>query len=91
MALKEIRKGENTNDLNGILLNLNNGDLIALEETVKKWGFKDNESALRFALAVIAQSEGGLVYIDSKDQKKIGLKPSQELLEEKKVENSSEE
>ena len=91
MALKEIRKGENTNDLNSILLNLNNGDLIALEETVKKWGFKDNESALRFALAVIAQSEGGLVYIDSKDQKKIGLKPSQELLEEKKVENSSEE
>jgi hypothetical protein len=35
---------------------LDNGDVTALREAVAAWGFVDEVSALRFALAILARS-----------------------------------
>ncbi len=40
-------------------LELNNGDLKVLNDIVKKWNFLNKESAIRFALAVLATSKPG--------------------------------
>lgn len=67
---------------NGLLFNVDNGDLVALRAVLSKWGFRDEESALRFALAVMKQAEKGVVFIDRGDGAKVGLSPSDDLLRE---------
>ena len=62
MALKEIKKEEITDDLKGILLNLDNGDLISVDAIKTKWKFKSRQDVLRYALAVIAQSDNPIVF-----------------------------
>lgn len=47
----------------GQLMKIYNGDWAALQEITKKWNFKDEESALRFALAVLTQAEDGTLQI----------------------------
>jgi hypothetical protein len=85
MSLKEIKKDEISKDLKGILLNLDNGDLISVDAIKTKWKFKNREDVLRYALAVIAQSENPVVYI-SKGGEKIPLAPNKSLLEEEQPE-----
>lgn len=83
MALKEIKKEDITNikgDLNRIFFYLENGDLKVLDEIKEKWNFKDRESVIRFALAVMSQAKGQALFVmDEKNEKK-GLKPSDNLL-----------
>lgn len=67
-----------------ILLEVNNGDLEALGTIRKKWNFKDEESVLRFALAVLIQAEDNAVSVKTKDGKSTSLRPSDSLLEPKK-------
>ena len=65
MALKEVNRADpKIAELNGILLNLDNGDLVAVDAAIAKLGFKNRESLLRYALAVIAQTESPIVYIN---------------------------
>lgn len=80
MALKEIDKNNPPQGLDGILLHLNNGDLNAVKVAKEKWRFKKLEDVIRYALAVIAQSENAIVYVTHNGQK-IPLTPSEELLE----------
>lgn len=47
----------------GQSFNIYNGDWEALKEVTKKWHFKDEASALRFALAVLAKAEDGTLQI----------------------------
>jgi hypothetical protein len=83
MALREIPKDTiNIQEQDGVLLVLNNGDLGAVDEAKRKWNFKKREDVLRYALAVIAQLETPIVYINKGDLK-VGLTPSKELIEEK--------
>lgn len=83
MALKEVQKTDtNIATLAGILLNLDNGDLAAVDAATTKLGFKNRESLLRYALAVIAQTDTPLLYV-SKGSDKIALAPSQDLLKPK--------
>ena len=86
MALKEIKKEEITDDLKGILLNLDNGDLISVDAIKTKWKFKSRQDVLRYALAVIAQSDNPVVYV-SKGSDKVGLTPNKDLLEESVTES----
>lgn len=80
MALKEVQKTDtNLAALNGILLNLDNGDLVAVDEAITKLGFKNRESLLRYALAVIAQTDTPVVYVN-KAGEKIALAPNKDLL-----------
>lgn len=61
-----IKKG-NEKDFNGSLgqtVDIYNGDWEALKEITKKWGFKDETSALRFALAVLTKANSGKLSID---------------------------
>lgn len=69
-------------------LDFNNGDLEALRSTAQRLGFRNEESMLRFALAVMAQSEGRIVYVEKSD-KKIGLQPSADLLAEQPQETDT--
>ena len=61
-------------------LTFNNGDLVALSETVERLGFKDEESLLRYVLAVISQSATRTLTIINKDGKSVALNPSETLL-----------
>jgi hypothetical protein len=44
-------------------LSVNNGDLQALNEVITKYGFVDEEAALRFALYVLLKAEQNAVYV----------------------------
>lgn len=80
MALKEVQKTDaGLATLDGILLNLNNGDLAAVDAAIIKLGFKNRESLLRYALAVIAQTDTPMLYVN-KGGEKVALAPSTDLL-----------
>jgi len=65
------------NELN---LTVNNGDFEALQTVVRKLGFKDEESVLRFALAVLSKSATRSLSIVDKDGIRLNLTPSADLL-----------
>lgn len=64
----------------GIVFNVNNGDLQAINETVARLGFKDEESLLRFMLAIMAKSATRSVTITDQNGTKSTLTPSEGLL-----------
>lgn len=82
MAFKKIAfKSDGTPEepIKGSAFDVSNGDLNALGEIIKKWNFKSEAEALRFALAVMRQAEDEVVYVDQ-GGKKVGLTPSDDLL-----------
>lgn len=62
-----------------ISLEIDNGDLQAITEVMKKYNFKDEEAMIRFILFVLIKSENNTVYIDE-GEKKVALTPAQHLL-----------
>lgn len=56
MATK-IRENESNTDK--LVFEMDNGDLRALNEVVEAWHFKNQESAMRFALAVLKMTPPG--------------------------------
>lgn len=76
-----IKTKEDNDDLQ---LTINNGDLRALNQIKTKWGFKDNESILRFAIAALTVAEDGDLYAEQKDGVRRILKPAEQLLVVKK-------
>lgn len=78
MAIKSL-----SNDSEGFQIEINNGDLKALNDVVEKWGFKDKESAIRFCIAVLSLTEAGSLYVD-KDGNKAALKPQDSLMRSEK-------
>lgn len=83
MAIVKIptdQTGISDADLEEIQLKINNGDLVALKTIQEKWKFKDIESILRFAIAVLVQAEKSRVLIDQKGQP-TALSPSDNLLQ----------
>lgn len=80
MSLKIISEEPN----NGILtIQLDNGDYKVLMEIVKKWKFKDRENALRFALAILSDTENGTLSRKRDDGVHSLLVPTDEILEDK--------
>jgi len=65
---------------NNLSLTINNGDLEALQDTVARLGFKDEESTLRFMLAVLSKSATRSLIITDKNGAKIPFTPSEGLL-----------
>lgn len=82
MAIQRIPSTDpqNTTTPTELSLTFNNGDFLALINTAKKLGFKDEESMIRFALAVLAQSATTSITVIDKNGTKISLNPSGELL-----------
>ena len=76
-----IKKSE---DEQKIELEVNNGDLQALKEIIKSWGFADETKALRFGIAILAKASSGgnnKIYIDENGDK-VSLVPGEGLAEE---------
>jgi hypothetical protein len=68
-------------DFEGVFLALNNGDKAAIEEAMKRWKFKDEQSLLKFALAILIKAENNKVSIQSGGSQ-INLTPNESLLDE---------
>ncbi len=64
----------------GLQIDINNGDLRVLREIVNKWRFKDKESALRFALAVLSLTEEGSLCHEKKDGSVVKFVPTENML-----------
>lgn len=78
MAIRNITETENQE---GLLFKLDNGDQKALDLIQEKWGFKDKESALRFALAVLYSSaDTKKLYVVESSGKTSPLFPNSALL-----------
>lgn len=58
----------------------NNGDFATLKDAVARLGFKDEESLLRFALAVLSKSATRTLTVIDQDGKSLPLNPSEALL-----------
>jgi arginyl-tRNA synthetase len=84
MAMKKITKNELFEELDSLYLEVNNGDLNAINEAIDKWNFKDEVSVLRFSLAVIAKAKNKKIYIEE-DGEKIPLTPGEGLLKVEEV------
>lgn len=74
-----VRTSKTATDLS---LNINNGDFEALQKAVERLGFKDEESMLRFLLAVLSKSATRSLIITDQNGSKIPLTPSDSLLKE---------
>lgn len=64
----------------GLPLVFNNGDLASLRDTVERLGFRDEESLLRYVLAVLSQSATRTLTVTDKSGKSIALSPSETVL-----------
>lgn len=78
MAIK--RSANPTQAANELNLTINNGDFDALQAAVKKFGFRDEESVLRYALAVLSKSATRSLSIIDQDGARVSLNPSPDLL-----------
>ncbi len=78
MAIKRIAGTETKDD--ALNLAINNGDLDALQTAMNKFGFRDEESVLRYVLAVLSKSATRSLSIIDQDGARVSLNPSTELL-----------
>jgi hypothetical protein len=79
-----LRSGEPTD--NELDLVVNNGDLRALRAIREAWGFKDEESVLRFALAVLSKTNQHVLYYQNEQGEKVGVQPA-DAVRQPKVES----
>lgn len=75
MAINKIEEKADS-----LRIDINNGDLSALHEIMKKWNFKDKESALRFGIAILTMTEKGSLYQGKSDGSKLALQPAEALI-----------
>lgn len=73
-----IRKQANSTEVL-VVLEFDNGDFQALKEVIAKFGFIDEQAALRFALFALLKAERNVLYVDE-GEKKVVLTPSQQLI-----------
>lgn len=67
MAITKIPNLDGINEDQQRMLKLDNGDLKGLREVIEKYGFKDEEAALRFALLVLLKAEDNAVWVVEND------------------------
>lgn len=63
MAIRAKGGEEKIEGTPGQVVEIYNGDWNALRALTKKWNFKDEVSALRFAIAVLTEAEDGTLQI----------------------------
>lgn len=63
MAIRKQGDETQIENTDGQVVEIYNGDWEALKNLTKKWNFKDEVSALRFALAVLTEAEDGTLQI----------------------------
>lgn len=81
-----ITKLENPSGINAnaeLRLKFDNGDLIALRDIVKKFGFVDDQAAIRFALVVLLKTDSDGVYV-TRNSDRVFVSPDPGILKGKK-------
>lgn len=78
MAIKELGKTDHGGDADGRSFDVYNGEWEALQAVTRKWGLKDEVSALRFALAVLVIAKPGGLIINGDN-----MGPANSLLKDK--------
>ncbi len=63
-------------------ISINNGDFQAMREAMEKLGFRDEESMLRFMLAVLTRAATRTVIVTDQNGSNITLSPSESLLQD---------
>lgn len=62
---------------------INNGDLEALNKIISEWDFKDVESALRYAVAVLSIAKDRKLFYEKENGEKVTIEPADSLRREK--------
>ena len=75
MAIVKVGNPKTIEDTLGQSVDIYNGDWEALQEVTNRWGFKDETSALRFALAVLSKANKNNLSIDGEN-----ISPAKSLL-----------
>lgn len=63
MAIRKQGEEKKIEGALGQVIEIYNGDWSALKDLTEKWGFKDEITALRFAIAVLTEAEDGTLQI----------------------------
>lgn len=80
MAIKKI----SSDDQQGTrTVEISNGDLVALNKIIDEWDFKDIESALRYAVAVLSIAKDKKLFYEKEDGEKVTIEPADSLKREK--------
>ena len=69
-------------ETDGLIVVLTNGDREALQEIINKWGFLNEESFLKFAMAIMLKAEGNKIIIQSEGNQ-ASIVPNDNLLRPK--------
>jgi hypothetical protein len=80
MAIK--RSATPVSSDNELNLTINNGDFEVLRDAMRRFGFRDEESVLRYALAVLSRSATRSLSIIDQDGVRVNLNPSADLLQQ---------
>lgn len=78
-----IIKVSEDNEKGSRTVEINNGDLIALNKIISEWDFKDAENALRYAVAVLSIAKDKNLFYEKEDGEKITIEPADSLKREK--------
>lgn len=70
----------NTSTGEQLNLEINNGDFEALRTTTQRLGFRNEESMLRFMLAILSKSATRSITITDQNGTKVSLNPSDDLI-----------
>lgn len=62
---------------------INNGDLQALTKIINEWDFKDVESALRYAVAVLSIAKDKKLFYEKDNGEKVTIEPADSLKRDK--------
>lgn len=80
MAIKRQNNHDaDIDSLEELDLKIDNGDLKALKEIIKKFEFKSPEAVLRYALAIFSITDKASIEVTKKGDK-VTVNPSQDLL-----------
>ena len=82
MAIVRSSSTPSTTPATELSLTINNGDFEALRDSVARLGFKDEESILRFMLAILTKSATRSITVTDQNGSKIPLTPSESLLKQ---------
>jgi hypothetical protein len=53
---------------NRLVLEIDNGDLTKMQEVLKRWNFKDEQSFWRFSVSILLETEDKSLWIKSNGQ-----------------------
>ena len=66
---------------NKLILEIDNGDLTKLEEVIRRWNFKDEQSLLRFSVSLLLETEDKELWMKS-EGRPIPIAPAKHSVKE---------